>query len=334
MSPSSPALDLDLAAVQAAHARIGDAVHRTPVLTSRTLDRLSGRSLYFKAENLQRCGAFKARGALNAVRQLSTEQRARGVITDSSGNHGQALAWAAAEAGVSATVVMPEDAPLVKQEAVAGYGATVVPCPATLEGRKATVTRLRAETGATYVPPFNHPHIQAGQGTVALELLEEVPHLDTLVVPVGGGGLLSGCAVAGQGLRPGLRMVGAEPFGANDTARSFRAGAHLPPEGHKSLAGGLLVGMGPLPWAVIRDRVSQVIEVTEEQIASAMRLVWERMKVVVEPSGAVALAAVLTGQLPAEARHGGVVFSGGNVDLGDLPWSCVRQRCAARSDAR
>lgn len=327
MSPSCPALSLK--DIQDAQTRIADAVHRTPVLTSRTLDRLAGRSLYFKAENLQRCGAFKARGALNAVRQLSPTQRARGVITDSSGNHGQALAWAAAEAGVAATVVMPNNAPQVKQDAVRGYGASVVSCPATLEGRRAAVTRLREETGATYVPPFNHPHIQAGQGTVALELLEAVPQLDTLVVPVGGGGLLSGCAVAGQGVRPGLRLVGAEPFGANDTARSLRAGEHLPPVRHNSLAGGLLVGMGPLPWSVIKERVTQVIEVSEDQIVAAMRLVWERMKLVVEPSGAVALAAVLTGSLPARARHVGVVFSGGNVDLGDLPWSCVRRRCDA-----
>lgn len=323
-------MSLTLADVQAAHDRIRDAVHRTPVFTSRTLDRRSGRRLYFKAENLQRCGAFKARGALNAVRQLTAAQRARGVLTDSSGNHGQALAWAAAQAGVAATVVMPEDAPQVKKDAVRGYGATVTLCPATLEGRKAAVERLRAQTGATYVPPFNHPHIQAGQGTVALELLEQVPQLDTLVAPVGGGGLLSGCAVAGQGLRPGLRVLGAEPLGANDTARSLRAGQHLPPVQHRTVAGGLLVGMGPLPWATLSQRVHAVIEVSEADIIAAMRLVWERMKLVVEPSGAVSVAAALSGALPDDAQHVGVVLSGGNVDLGDLPWACVRARCDAR----
>ena len=311
---------ITLADVQDAAARIADGVHRTPVFTSRTLDDRAGRSLFFKAENLQRCGAFKVRGALNAVRQLSAADAARGVVTDSSGNHGQALAWAARARGITATVVMPSDAPAVKRAAVVGYGAHIVLSPPTLEGRAEAVARARAETGATYVPPSQHPHIMAGHGTVALELLEQVPELDALVVPVGGGGLITGCAVTGQSLRPGLRVFAAEPCGANDAARSKAAGRHLPPIDHQTVAGGLLVAMGPIAWPVLRDRVEAVITVTDDEIVAATRLLWERMKLVVEPSGATALAAALQG-LPAELKRVGVIISGGNVDLDRLPWS-------------
>lgn len=316
MTASDP---ITLADVRRAAARIAGRVHRTPVLTSRTLDARAGRRLLFKAESLQKCGAFKARGALFAVDQLTDAEAARGVITDSSGNHGQSLAWAAAERGVRATVVMPADAPAVKRAAVAGYGATVVLSPPTLEGRAATIARLRAETGATYVSSSQDPRIMAGQGTVALELLEDHPDLDALVVPIGGGGLAAGCAIAGQSLRPGLRVFAAEPRGANDAARSLRAGRHLPPEDHRTVAGGLLVGMGPLAWPVVRDRVEAVLEVDDAAIVAAMRALWERMKLVVEPSGATALAAALSG-LPPDVQTVGVVISGGNVDLDALPW--------------
>ena len=305
--------------VRAAAERIADGVHRTPVFTSRTLDALAGRALFFKAESLQRCGAFKARGALNAVRQLTVEQAARGVITDSSGNHGQALAWAARARGVTATVVMPSDAPAVKRAAVADYGATIVLSAPTLAGRAQAVARARAASGATYVPPSQHPHIMAGQGTVALELLEQVPALDALVVPVGGGGLITGCAVAAQSLHPALRVFAAEPAGADDAARSKAAGTHLPPQDHRTVAGGLLVALGPLAWPVIRDRVEAVLTVTDDEIIAATRLLWERMKLVVEPSGATALAAALKG-LPQSARRVGIIVSGGNVDLDRLPW--------------
>lgn len=313
---------LTLADVQAAAARIDGRVHRTPVFTSRTLDARAGRRLFFKAENLQRCGAFKARGALNAVSLLGPEEAARGVLTDSSGNHGQALAWAAAERGVAATVVMPSDAPQVKQAAVRDYGARVVLCPPTLAGRAETVRRLRAETGATYVPPFNHRHVQAGQGTVALELLEQVPDLDALVIPVGGGGLLTGCATAARALRPDIRIFAAEPRGANDAARSKAAGEHLPPVDHRTMAGGLLVGLGPLCWPTLRDEVEAVIEIEEPAIADATRLVMERMKLVIEPSSGVPVAAALHPDFCAlqGIDRVGVILCGGNIDLDALPW--------------
>lgn len=304
--------------VAAAAARLGHDIHRTPVLTSRMLDARAGRQLFFKCEHLQRTGSFKLRGALNAVRCLDEDAAARGVITDSSGNFGQALAAAGAAAGVAVTVVMPEDAPKVKQAAVRGYGGTVVLCPPTLDGRKQTVHRLAQELGATYISSNDHPHIIAGQGTAARELLEEVPDLDAIVTAVGGGGLLGGTAVVGA--HAGVPVFGAEPRGADDTARSLAAGEHLPAGAHRSVAKGLLVGMGRHPWAIIRAHVAGVIVVEDDAIVAAMQLLWERMKQVVEPSAAVPLAAVLTGALPAEHRRIGVVLSGGNVDLDHLPW--------------
>ena len=306
--------------VEAAATRLGTDVHRTPVLTSRMLDARSGRELFFKCEHLQRTGSFKLRGALNAVRCLHPDAAARGVITDSSGNFGQALAAAGAAAGVDVTVVMPEDAPKVKQAAVRGYGGRVVPCPATLTGRKETVQRLAAELGATYVSSNDHPDIIAGQGTAALELLAEVPSLDAVITSVGGGGLLGGTAVVGSSAAPPVPVFGAEPRGADDTARSLVAGRHLPAGDHQSVAKGLLVGMGRHPWRIIQSQVADVIVVDEEAIVAAMHMLWERMKQVVEPSAAVPLAAVLSGDIPATHRRIGVVLSGGNVDLDTLPW--------------
>ena len=306
--------------VVAAAARLGSDIHRTPVLTSRMLDRRAGRHLFFKCEHLQRTGSFKLRGALNAVRCLDNEAAARGVITDSSGNFGQALAAAGAAAGVGVTVVMPANAPKVKQAAVAGYGGRVVLCPPTLEGRKETVHRLANELGATYISSNDHPHIIAGQGTAALELLEQVPDLDAIITSVGGGGLLGGTAVVGAGHERSIPVYGAEPAGADDTARSIAAGRHLPAGDHDSVAKGLLVGMGKYPWEIIRTRVADVIVVEDEAIIAAMHLLWERMKQVVEPSAAVPLAAVLSGALPDSHKRIGVVLSGGNVDLDSLPW--------------
>lgn len=310
---------VDFDDITAAASRIGGRVHHTPVFTSRSLDAASGNQLFFKAENLQRCGAFKARGACNAIARLPAEAASRGVITDSSGNHGQALAWAATQAGLACRVVMPADAPAVKQAAVAAYGAQIHLCTPTLAGRAEAVARLRAQTGACYIPPFNHPDIIAGQGTVALELLQAHPDLDALVLPVGGGGLMAGCAIAGQGMRPGLRVFAAEPTGANDAARSKAAGRHLPPDReHRSVAGGLLVGLGSLNWPSLRDRVEAVLEVEDAETLAAMRLLASRMKLVVEPSGAIGLAAVLSGRLPLRGARIGVVLSGGNVDLAQL----------------
>ncbi|MEC7946339.1 MAG: pyridoxal-phosphate dependent enzyme [Myxococcota bacterium] len=306
--------------IDAAAERIGADIHRTPVLTSRMLDVRAGRELFFKSEHLQRTGSFKLRGALNAVRCLSDEVASRGVITDSSGNFGQALAAAGAAAGVDVTVVMPSNAPKVKQAAVRGYGGTVVLCPPTLSARKDTVQRLAGSLGATYISSNDHPHIIAGQGTAARELLEQVPRLDAIIASVGGGGLLGGTAVVGASADPPVAIYGAEPRGADDTARSLSAGRHVPAGEHRSVAKGLLVGMGRHPWDIIRRDVADVFVVDDSAIVHAMHLLWERMKQVVEPSAAVSLAAALSGGLPPSARRVGIILSGGNVDLDTLPW--------------
>ncbi|MBM3979058.1 MAG: pyridoxal-phosphate dependent enzyme [Planctomycetes bacterium] len=308
--------------VRAAAARIAGFAHRTPVLTCDTLDRLAGRKLYFKCENLQKIGAFKYRGATNAVRKLSDAEAARGVVTHSSGNHAQALALAARVRGVPAYIVMPTTAPAVKRAAVEGYGGRVTLCEPNLAAREEAAARLVAETGATLIPPFDHADVIAGQGTAALELLDEVPHLDALITPVGGGGLLAGCAIAGRGVKPGLRVFGAEPLGADDAARSKAAGEWQPQTAPNTIADGLLTSTGQLTWPVIRDLVEAVFTVTDDEIRAAMRLVWERMKLIVEPSGAVGAAVALGAAFRAlpDAGAVGIVFSGGNVSLDKLYW--------------
>ena len=312
----------DLAAVREAAARIAGTVHRTPVMTSETLDRLAGRHIFFKCENLQKTGAFKYRGATNAVRKLSDAAAKKGVATHSSGNHAQALALAARIRGIPAYIVMPRTAPAVKKAAVEGYGGIVTLCEPTLAAREEATAELVARTGATLIPPFDHPDVIAGQGTAALELLEEVPDLDAVVTPVGGGGLLSGVCVAAQGMRPGLRVFGAEPAGADDAARSKATGEWVPQTAPNTIADGLLTSTGQLTWPVIRDRVERVFTVTDDQIRAAMRLVWERMKLIVEPSGSVGAAVVLSDEFKALAgvNRVGVVFSGGNVGLDKLYW--------------
>ena len=302
--------------------RIGVYAHRTPVLTCRTLDALAGKRLFFKCENLQRCGAFKFRGALNAVLALAPSDAERGVVTDSSGNHGQALAAAAQIRGIPAHIVMPSDAPMVKQKAVAGYGGRVVLCAPTLESRSETVHRVQEETGATLISSHDHPHIIAGQGTTALELLDQTEDLDVVVTPVGGGGLATGVAIGAQGLSPHIRVIAAEPKGADDAARSLIADTLFPSVNPQTIAKGLLVGLGPLTWEIFRERVERVVTVSDAEICDAMRLIWERMKLVVEPSSATALAAVLNPEF--QALDGidrvGIVLSGGNVDLDALPF--------------
>lgn len=308
--------------VRAAADRIRGLAHRTPVLTCETLDRLAGRALFFKCENLQKVGAFKYRGATNAVRKLSDAGAARGVVTHSSGNHAQALALAARLRGAPAHIVMPRTAPAVKRAAVEGYGGHITLCEPTLEARERAAAEIVARTGATLIPPFDHPDVIAGQGTVALELLEDVPDLDALVVCVGGGGLIAGCALAAHGLNPNVRVFGAEPAGADDAARSKAAGRRLPQTAPDTITDGLLTGTGELTWPVIRDRVERVFTVTDDEIRAAMRLVWERMKLIVEPSGAVAAAVALGPafrELPG-LKKVGVTFSGGNVNLDKLWW--------------
>ncbi len=310
----------DLDDIRAAAARVGPHLHRTPVLTSRSIDRLVGRQLYFKCEPFQRGGAFKIRGALNAVLRLSDEDAARGVVTHSSGNFAQALSIAAGIRGIQAHVVMPDNAPAVKVAAVREYGGRVVPCP---PGKRAeTAARVQAETGATFLPSYDHPDVIAGQATCAMELLEDHPDLDAVVAPIGGGGLLAGTALAAHFLAPGCTVLAAEPLGADDAARSKAAGRILPQTDPRTLADGLRTSLGTHTWPVLRDLVESVVTVPEADIVAAMRMLWERLKVVVEPSGAVALAAVLQPAVAArpDLQRIGVVLSGGNVDLSRLPF--------------
>jgi threonine dehydratase/serine racemase len=313
---------VDLAAIRNAHRRIAGLIHRTPVMTCATLDRLAGRSLVFKCENFQKVGAFKYRGATNAVLRLSDAQAARGVVTHSSGNHAQALALAARQRGIPAYIVMPRTASPVKRAAVRDYGGEVIECEPTLAAREETAAATLARTGGTLIPPYDHPDVIAGQGTAALELLAEVPGLDAVVAPVGGGGLLAGTCLAARGVSPALRVFAAEPLGADDAARSKAAGRFIPQTKPRTIADGLLTSLGELTWPVIRDQVEQVVTVTEDQIVTAMRLLWERAKLLVEPSSAVALAAVLADAfkgLPGLPRVG-IILSGGNVNLDKLPW--------------
>ena len=313
----------DLQDIRAAAQRIAGLAHRTPVLTCATLDRLAGRALVFKCEQFQKAGAFKVRGACNAVRRLPPAAAARGVVTHSSGNHAQALALAARMRGIPAYIVMPRTAAAVKRRAVAEYGGQIVLCEPTLAAREETAAAVRAETGAMLIPPYDHPDVIAGQGTVALELLEQAPGLDAIVAPVGGGGLIAGVCLAAKALHPEVRVFAAEPLGADDAARSKAAGRLIPQTAPATVADGLLTGLGELTWPVIRDQVEQVITVREDEILAAMRLAWERGKFLIEPSAAVAVAAVLSEAFRAlpGLRRVGVVLSGGNVDLDHLPWT-------------
>ena len=312
-----------LADVRAAAHRIAPHAHRTPITTCATLDALAGRRLHFKCENLQRAGAFKFRGACNAVYALSDADAARGVVTHSSGNHAQALALAARLRGIPAHIVMPRTAPAVKRAAVAGYGGHIVLCEPTLADREATAARLCDETGATLIPPYNHPDVIAGQGTVALELLEERPDLDAILAPVGGGGLISGLALCARELAPQVDVLAAEPAAADDAARSKADGVLRDQPPPRSVADGLLTTLGSLTFPVVRDVVRAIVTVEEHEIVAAARLFWERAKLIIEPSSAVPLAALLAPRHRAVFEpyaHIGVVLSGGNVDLDHLPW--------------
>ena len=306
--------------IEQARERIAGKVHVTPVLRSATLDELAGARLHFKCENLQKCGAFKARGATNAVFALAESAARAGVATHSSGNHGAALAYAAYLRGVRAHVVMPESAAAAKRAAVSRYGAEIAWCAPTLAARERTVREVIAATGATLVHPYDDFAVMAGQATAAVELIEQVPDLDLLLCPVGGGGLLSGTAVAAKTLRPHMRVVGVEPAGADDAARSFRAGHIIPSCEPRTIADGLRSSLGERPFAEILRRVDDIVTVPEEAIVAAMRRLWEVLKVVVEPSGAVPYAALAAPGAALGGRKIGIVLSGGNVDLERLPW--------------
>lgn len=306
--------------VRAAAERIGPWAHRTPVLTCSSLDAMVGAQLFFKCENFQKVGAFKFRGATNAVFSLSERDARRGVATHSSGNHAAALSLAAHLRGIQAHVVMPRTSKAVKRAAVLEYGGRIVPCEPTLAAREAMLESVIAETGATVIHPYNDSRVIAGQGTAALELLEDVQDLDVVMTPVGGGGLLSGTAIAVASLSPGTRVVAAEPAGADDAFRSLREGRIVPSVDPRTIADGLLTSLGTLTFAIIRERVAEIVTVSEEAIVAAMRHVWERMKIVVEPSAAVPLGALIEGVFQARRLRVGIILSGGNVDLDQLPW--------------
>ncbi len=319
MSATESVLTLEL--VLQAHQRIRDRINRTPVMTSHTLDELAGASLFFKCENFQKGGAFKARGATNAVFSLSPAQARNGVATHSSGNHGAALARAARLREIPAFVVMPANAARVKRESVERYGGRVVPCEPTLQAREQTLERVIADTGACLIHPYNDLRVMAGQGTTAIELIETVPDLDVIVCPVGGGGLLSGVAVAAKARNPAIRVVGAEPAGADDAARSLKAGRIVPSIDPRTMADGLRTSLGEKTFAEIQRHVDDIVTVSEQSIVDAMRRIWEVMKIVIEPSSAVAYAALAEAKVDAAGKKLGLILTGGNIDLDHLPWN-------------
>jgi threonine dehydratase len=296
-------------------------VHRTPVFTCRSLDEMCGASLFFKCENLQKAGAFKIRGACNAVFSLTEKQAQKGVATHSSGNHGAALALAARWRGIPAYVVMPEDAPGVKRKAVQGYGGKISFCKPTLEAREQGLGRVLFRTGAAFVHPYNDRRVIAGQGTAALELMEDVPGLDVIIAPVGGGGLLSGTAIAVHSRLRTASVVGAEPEAADDAFRSLKAGRIIPSNSPQTVADGLRTSLGDMTFPIIQKLVREIVTVSEAGIVHGMRTLWERMKLIVEPSAAVPLGALLTGRIKLEGKKVGILISGGNVDLEKLPWN-------------
>ncbi len=315
--PSGP----DLQTIRAALELIRPHIHRTPVMTARSLDELAGARLFFKCENLQKTGSFKIRGALNTILSLSDAEARRGVVTHSSGNHATAVAYAARLRGIPAYVVMPSNAPQVKRQAVAAFGGRITFCEPTMAAREAAAQEIIEQTAAVLVHPYNDERIIAGQATAALELIEQAPELDLVIAPVSGGGLLSGTAIAVKSLRPRAEVVGAEPAGADDAYRSLATGRIVPVEKPQTIADGLRASLCPLTFDILRERVDRIVLVSEEEIVQAMRLLWERLKLVVEPSGAVPAAPLLCRKLAAAGKNVGVILSGGNVDLARLPFS-------------
>ena len=310
----------DLAAIRAAAKRIERHARRTPVFTCESLNHLADAELFFKCENFQKVGAFKFRGACNAVFSLSDEEAKAGVATHSSGNHAAALALAAKIRGIDAHIVMPKNAPEVKRAAVAGYGGKITFCEPTLAAREAAIARIVEHTSAVLVHPYNDYRVIAGQGTAALELLQEIPRLDVIMAPVGGGGLLSGTCIATAEASPGTKIIAAEPQGADDALRSLKAGKIIPMTDPKTIADGLRSSLGERTFPIIQKYVQEIITVSEEAIIHAMRQVWERMKIIIEPSAAVPVAAVLQHNKNIVGRRVGIILSGGNVDLEKLPW--------------
>jgi threonine dehydratase len=313
-------MPLTLDSVRQAAERIKPYIHRTPVLTNESLNQKVGAQVFLKCENMQKVGAFKFRGACNAVFSLSDEEAARGVCTHSSGNHAQALALAARMRGIPAYIVMPNNAPSVKKNAVAGYGGQIAFCAPTLEAREATLRRVYESSGANVVHPYNDERVIAGQGTAVLELLEEVPYLDVIITPVGGGGLLSGASIAATEIKKGIRVIAGEPEMADDAYQSVQAKAIIPSVNPKTIADGLLTSLGTLTFPIIQQHVEQIVTVSEQGIIDSMKFVWERVKIVIEPSAAVAIGVLWEKKIDLTGLKVGVIISGGNVDLENLPW--------------
>jgi threonine dehydratase len=311
----------DLDAVRAAYRRIAPHIHRTPVVTSSSLDEIAGVRLFFKCENLQKTGSFKIRGATNAVFSLTEQEARNGVVAPSSGNHAAALAQAARWRGIPAYIVMPSNSSVAKMRAVQSYGGKITECEPNLASRESVTAEIMNGTGAHLVHPYNDARVIAGQGTAALELLKEVRDLDMVVAPVSGGGLLSGTVIAAKGMRPGIRVVGGEPRNADDAYRSLASGKIEPQAASETMADGLRAQLCPLTYAVLRDKLDEVSLVTEDEIVEAMLLLWERLKLVVEPSGAVAAAPALFRKIGASGRKIGIILSGGNLDLHKLPFA-------------
>ena len=306
--------------VQNAYLKIRSKVHRTPVLSSTKVNERVGGQLFFKCENFQKVGAFKFRGATHAVGELTDKEAQSGVATHSSGNHAQAVALAAKLRGIPAHIVMPENAPKVKVNAVKDYGADVTFCESTQQAREETLEQVVEETGATFIHPYDHPHIIMGQGSAAIELLEDYPDLDIVLAPIGGGGLMSGTAIAASGLAPGAKIIGAEPEIANDAFLSLQTGKLQPVQSTDTVADGLRTSLSELTFACIRNHVDEIVTVTEEEIIEAMRFIWERMKIIIEPSCAVPVAAVFNGKVDVSGKMAGIIITGGNIDLDRLPW--------------
>lgn len=306
--------------VEQARQRINPYIHVTPVLSSRSINEITGSEIFFKCENFQKVGAFKFRGATNAVFSLSDEEAALGVATHSSGNHAAALALAARLRGIKSYIVMPETSPKIKKLAVAGYGAEITYCKPTLESREETLKKVVERTNAAFIHPFNDIRVICGQGSASMELLEVVNDLDYIIAPVGGGGMICGTATVVYEKYPQIKVIAAEPENADDAYRSFKSGKLFPSVKPNTIADGLLTSLSPLTFGIIRKKVSDILTTSESQIVEAMRMIWERMKIIIEPSSAVAFAIVLGNREMFENKRLGIMLTGGNVDIDNLPF--------------